>query len=229
MATNTRTITKGDLTLAILAGVSFLLSAMPVAGECLRECEGTNLWSVAETWNVGLVYFLSLLVLLTFMFVRPVQRRLGLSDEQIPQVVFAASLGPAIIALGGLPSAGSQPGLHWAFVISACAIPVVAYSARTNPSLMTEVRAKPRAPKGRGASRMAMVQVSPDADFEPFWFAVPEGREVFDPSTGEAIIVLDPEDWYLALEDLGGAYVIRVDDDRSAVLRDIRFLIRNSE
>ncbi|MGB4135847.1 MAG: hypothetical protein WA971_04750 [Microbacterium sp.] len=60
----------------------------------------------------------------------------------------------------------------------------------------------------------------PDPAPEPFWFLVPEPRAVVDDS-GAEVFRIGPHAWALAIEDRGGAYVVRDDDGRIGFLHDL--------
>ncbi len=54
----------------------------------------------------------------------------------------------------------------------------------------------------------------------PFWILAPTERDVFD-EHGQPLFRIGPTAWALAIEDRGGAYVVRHDDGRIGYLHDI--------
>lgn len=54
-----------------------------------------------------------------------------------------------------------------------------------------------------------------------FWFALNQPRPVFDPTSGARITTLQPGVWILCLEDRGQDYLVNLDGDRPAVLREL--------
>lgn len=55
---------------------------------------------------------------------------------------------------------------------------------------------------------------------EPFWILAPTERDVLD-ERGEPLFRIGPTAWALAIEDRGGAYVVRHEDGRIGYLHDI--------
>ncbi|MBP2387141.1 hypothetical protein [Paeniglutamicibacter kerguelensis] len=54
-----------------------------------------------------------------------------------------------------------------------------------------------------------------------FWFALNQPRPVYDPRSGARITTLQPGVWILCLEDRGQDYLVNLDGDRPAVLREL--------
>ena len=54
-----------------------------------------------------------------------------------------------------------------------------------------------------------------------FWFALNQPRPVYDPKSGARITTLQPGVWILCLEDRGQDYLVNLDGDRPAVLREL--------
>ncbi|SEC28600.1 hypothetical protein SAMN04489806_3043 [Paramicrobacterium humi] len=61
----------------------------------------------------------------------------------------------------------------------------------------------------------------------PFWVWAPEPRDVLDEATGMPVFSIGPGAWALAVDDRGSELVIRHDDGRVGVLRDIEGLTRS--
>ncbi|WP_309066330.1 hypothetical protein [Microbacterium sp.] len=59
-----------------------------------------------------------------------------------------------------------------------------------------------------------------DGQPAPFWILVPTERDVLD-ENGRPLFRIGPTAWALAIEDRGGAYVVRHDDGRIGYLHDI--------
>lgn len=110
----------------------------------------------------------------------------------------------------------------------------------TNPDLNT-AEPKPAAAEAADAGSKDSVplsassHVNADAATEsqnapstgPFWVWSPAPREVVDESSGAVIFSIGPTAWALAVDDRGSELVIRHDDGRVGVLRDIEGLTRS--
>lgn len=72
---------------------------------------------------------------------------------------------------------------------------------------------QPGAPAGGSAA--------PDPNFQPFWFAVPAARPLYDESGSPTPVAeLAPGTWYLAVEQRGQQLVAQTQDGRRGVLQD---------
>ncbi|MFD0264703.1 hypothetical protein ACFXKJ_40135 [Kitasatospora indigofera] len=71
-------------------------------------------------------------------------------------------------------------------------------------------------------AQAAPAQAAPAADFAPFWFAVPEQRQLApkDNPHGGPVGDLVPGTWYLAVEQRGAALVAQLQDGSQGVLND---------
>jgi hypothetical protein len=82
----------------------------------------------------------------------------------------------------------------------------------------------PNAPAGAQPAAYQATQaapVQPGSDFQPFWFAVPATRPLFDEGNPQAPIAeLTPGTWYLAVEQRGQTLVAQTQDGRRGVLQD---------
>ena len=63
--------------------------------------------------------------------------------------------------------------------------------------------------------------VAEEPESASFWFALNQPRPVYDPRSGAQLTTLQPGTWILCLEDRGQDYLINLDGDRPAVLRDL--------
>ncbi|GAA3599086.1 hypothetical protein GCM10022198_24160 [Klugiella xanthotipulae] len=57
--------------------------------------------------------------------------------------------------------------------------------------------------------------------YDSFWIAVPDARDVIDEATGGLVFVATPGVWILAVEDRGHALLLRHEDGREGLLRDV--------
>ncbi|MGL3806971.1 hypothetical protein ACSYDW_12830 [Paeniglutamicibacter sp. R2-26] len=64
-------------------------------------------------------------------------------------------------------------------------------------------------------------EVAQEPESASFWFALNQPRPVYDPRSGAQLTTLQPGTWILCLEDRGQDYLINLDGDRPAVLRDL--------
>lgn len=74
------------------------------------------------------------------------------------------------------------------------------------------------ATSGFGASAGPSAATGPA---EAFWFAVPERRNVVDPVTGATVFEAEPGVWWLGLRRVDDGVVVRHDDGREGVLRQV--------
>lgn len=63
--------------------------------------------------------------------------------------------------------------------------------------------------------------VEPEPASNSFWFALNQARPVYDPRSGAVMTTLQPGVWILCLEDRGTEYLINLDGDRPAILREL--------
>ncbi|MCQ9387219.1 hypothetical protein NQ038_00925 [Brevibacterium sp. 50QC2O2] len=62
----------------------------------------------------------------------------------------------------------------------------------------------------------------PAAGGQPFWFAVGTVRPAVDPGTGATVFMVTPGEWFLALEERQGSFLVQNNGDaRTGVLRDL--------
>lgn len=72
-----------------------------------------------------------------------------------------------------------------------------------------------------GVEQPAAPQPTPDPNFQPFWFAVPAARPLYDENGAPTPVAeLAPGTWYLAVEQRGQALVAQTQDGRRGVLQD---------
>ncbi|GAB2716761.1 hypothetical protein [Kitasatospora kifunensis] len=121
----------------------------------------------------------------------------------------------------GQPAAGAQP------VPGAAAQgqpqDAAAFAHAAAPAPAAAAQAAPAAAEPAPAVQAQAPAPAPAAEFAPFWFAVPEPRQLApkDGPAGAPVGELLPGTWYLAVDQRGTALVAQLQDGTQGVLTDV--------
>jgi hypothetical protein len=138
----------------------------------------------------------------------------------------AAAPATAVFPASNRQSAPDQPPPTQA--APAQAAPTQATPAQTAPAQAAPGSGVPnQAAPAAGSETEAAEDIGATApyddgsQYEAFWFAVSQPRNVVDPSTGQPAFGLEPGQWILALQDRGYEFVVQSPDGRVGVLREL--------
>ncbi|MFC4223959.1 hypothetical protein [Lysinibacter cavernae] len=92
-----------------------------------------------------------------------------------------------------------------------------AFGAQPDVQAAPSIPTAPAAPQHEAAPANA----TPAPAAQAFWIAVPEQRDVVDELTGAVLFAALPGGWILATEDRGDALVVRHEDGRTGILRNV--------
>lgn len=146
-------------------------------------------------------------------------------DAAVPTGLIASS-EPAKAA-GQQPETPAPPRIAEAAVPATSATPVAPVAHQATAALSREDLAVQMA---KAASQKANEEehfgaraelIEPEAETKSFWFALNQPRPVYHPVNGAMITTLQPGVWILCLEDRGQDYLVNLDGDRPAVLREL--------
>ncbi|MGF1427689.1 hypothetical protein [Kitasatospora sp. LaBMicrA B282] len=125
-------------------------------------------------------------------------------------------------APGAAQPAAGQPAADYGFGQGAQPVPGAVAGQPQDAAFQPAAAAPAPAQSALAAAEPAPAAQAPAADFAPYWFAVPEARQLApkDGPAGPPVGELQPGTWYLAVEQRGAALVAQLQDGTQGLLND---------